>query len=386
MPLKNPDSFADKLAKQWQNNPLREARWFADEGAYPIELAIPAPSTSMVEQSYLAVKTHLDTWKAVTIGEVVYEKKNYRALAEPLAVPRRWKLHRLDDWISACNNRQVHSEYQHYLSIMSDVSAIFHRLLIQQKRLVVKRDSNDVIRTCRLAEQLSPAIAGGAPLRALAFAGIDSKFFERHRPLIIALLDARFAGDVSRVGLETFLGASKDEHWVTLVDLDGDLLPFSQQKIRLSELQQRGLPDAQLLVVENVQVVQMLPHLPNTLAILGAGLDLAWLAAEWTVTRHIVYWGDMDTWGLAMLARARHYRPKIKATLMSPQYFDNHKTKATVEATHADAYIADIWSCLTQCEQAFYQQLKTAERGRLEQEFLPIDILRNALIEVLFKQ
>ncbi len=378
--LKSPALVAEKLAKQWQNHQLREARWFADDGAYPIVLPIPAPSAAMVAQSHLAVKAHLKAWKAVTVGEVIYADKRYRALAEPLSVPRRWVLGNVDDWIRACQNKTVRDEYRHYQAITQKVSKPFHRLLIRHKGLVTERDSEEVIRACQLAEQLSPDIAGGAPLRALAFAGTDSKFFERHRKFIIKLLDVRFSGEASRVGLETFLGASKDEHWISVVDLDGDLLPFAQQKIRVTELQQRGLPDAQLLIVENVQVTQMLPHLPKTLAVLGAGLDLAWLSAAWTAERRIVYWGDMDTWGLAMLARARHYRSDIEAVLMDANHFHAHQEKAVPERTLADSYIADVWMHLTPCEQVFYQQLKNTARGRLEQEFLPIDIVHDALI------
>lgn len=377
--LKSPRDFADKLAKQWQRRELRVARWFAEAGAFPIELTIPAPNARRVEQLQ-DIKAHLAHWRQVTVGEVHWEDKNYRALAAPLVVPRRWQLQTMNDWLSACRDASVKREYQHYQQITQSVAEDFHRLLLEQKRWVVARDADAVIRACRLAEQLSPDIAGGAPLRALSFAGVDSKFFERHRQLITALLDQRFSGTASRMGLEDFLGAGKDEHWVTLADLDGGLLPFGQQKIRVSELQQRGLaPEIKLLVVENVQVTHLLPRLPKTLAILGTGLDLAWLSADWVARRDIVYWGDIDTWGLAMLARARHYQPTLRAVLMGVDCFDAHRDKAVAEPATADDYIRDIWNVLTPAEQSLYQQLKSREHGRLEQEFIPAERVAEAL-------
>ncbi len=379
MNLKSPQHFSEKLSKQWHHRATREARWFADDDAFLIALPIPAPTADNVKNHSAAVKKHLQAWKGITIGEVVWEYKKYQALAEPLLVPRRWLLCSVEEWIDACDNKTVREEYRHYCRITQAVSQPFHRTLIQQKRLVCERDSDEVICACQLAEQLSPNIAGGAPLRTLALAGVDSKFFERHRPLIIALLDTRYDGEVSKQGLETFLGASKDAHWVLVVDADGGLLPFTQQKVRVSELHTRGLPDADLLLVENIQVSHALPPLANTLVILGAGLNLSWLQADWTAHRRIRYWGDMDTWGLAMLARARSYRSIIEAVLMDRACFDTHQDKAVPEPTSATHYIADVWAQLTPAERDLYEYLQSQSNGRLEQEFLSADRVRDAL-------
>ncbi len=379
MNLKSPQYFSEKLTKQWHNRGLRESRWFADDGAFPIELSIVAPTADSVKNSLSTVKSHLQTWNAITVGEVIWEDKKYQALAEPLSVPRRWLLHSLEEWINACGNKGVTNEYRHYCFITQAVFQPFHRALIQNKRLVCERGGDEVIRACQLAVQLRPNIAAGAPLRALSIAGVDSKFFERHRSLIVALLDARYDNEVSKQGLENFLGASKDEHWVLIVDADGRLLPFAQQKVRVSELQKYGLPNANILLVENIQVVHLLPHLANTLVILGAGLNLSWLKSDWIVHRHIRYWGDIDTWGLAMLARARKYHSNVEAVLMNRNYFEQHQNKAVPEPSTATHYIADVWEYLTSEEQCLYDYLQTQTNGRLEQEFLSVEMVQSVL-------
>ncbi len=374
--LRSPQYFAQKLAKQWQQSKLRRARLLGDDGAYPIRLPIPAPSTNDCEYHLPDVKAHLQAWQAQSVGNVIWTERNYRSLAQPLSVPRCWEITSPSEWIAACNDPTVTREYQHYARIIQQVSPCFHRLLISQKKLIMERDSDSVIRACRLAEQLEPDIACGSPLRTLAMAGIDSKFFERHRKLLVKLLDLRFDGEVSRLGrwgLEAFLGASKDEHWVLLLDLDGNLLPFSQQKVRVPELRDKGLPAADLLIIENVQVIHLLPQLPDTIAVLGAGLDLAWLQAEWLNHRRIRYWGDMDTWGLAMLARARSYRSDIQSILMNAELFHKYQHKAVPEPCLADNYIADVFSYLSDEEHDFYHFLQSAEHGRLEQEFILSD-------------
>ncbi len=54
---------------------------------------------------------------------------------------------------------------------------------------------------------------------------------------------------------------------------------------------------------------------------LGAGLNLGWLAAPWLQERTVAYWGDLDTWGLHMLAIARGHVPHLHALLMDRATF-----------------------------------------------------------------
>lgn len=65
------------------------------------------------------------------------------------------------------------------------------------------------------------------------------------------------------------------------------------------------LPSERVLIVENESCQHQLPSVPNTIAVLGAGFDLSWTEAEWLARKKIAYWGDIDTWGLHFLAKAR---------------------------------------------------------------------------------
>ena len=72
-----------------------------------------------------------------------------------------------------------------------------------------------MVQAARVAFMLEPGFAEGRPLRLLSLEGIDTKFFERNARLVTTLLDERFDGEVSRQGLETFLGAIVDgDHWL----------------------------------------------------------------------------------------------------------------------------------------------------------------------------
>ncbi|MNQ97953.1 hypothetical protein D3C85_1136250 [compost metagenome] len=207
-------------------------------------------------------------------------------------------------------------------------------------------------------------------MRLLAEHGVDTKFFERNASLLTKLLDERFEGAASEHGLTTFLNAFEESsHWVLVVPLAPGILPFKRLRLTTAELAETALPGSRLLVVENEQCIHQLPQVPDTIAVLGAGLDLNWLASPQLADKQIAYWGDMDTWGLLMLARARLHQPAIKALLMEQALFERYASiSAVAEPTKAQGVVPV--GLLTD-EAAFYRYLLAQERGRLEQEYLP---------------
>jgi hypothetical protein len=122
-------------------------------------------------------------------------------------------------------------------------------------------------------------------------------------------------------------------------------------------------------MVENERSLYQLPPLLGTIAILGAGLNLGWFKAGWIGEKSIAYWGDIDTWGLSMLATARSHQPDLTPLLMDEATFDCCcKENAVAEPVIAGQSVP---AGLTQQEAALYLRLCRLENGRLEQEFVP---------------
>ena len=121
-----------------------------------------------------------------------------------------------------------------------------------------------------------------------------------------SLLDSRYDGEVSRLGLEIFLGAFVEgSHWLLVIDLNGALLPFPKMRVASSDLIKAHLPGKRVLIVENESCQHQLPRLLDTLAILGAGFDLEWTLSNKLNSKSVAYWGDIDTWGLNFSARRK---------------------------------------------------------------------------------
>lgn len=379
--MRSPQQLAQQLARQWQRSDWREAQLLPNPAAWPLQLAIGTPNAQSFRGAGPALRQHLQAWKAVTDhgpGNVQWAPRSYRGGAAPLDVPLHWTLPRPSDAIAAIarfagpGHAGIAADYQALATVLAQVDASFHRLLLRRLTLWRHLPTAQVVTATRVAQQLTPGCAAGKPLRVLAVAGNDSKFFERHDSLLKALLDERFGGEASRQGLTAFLGASpKGEHWVLVAPLAGGLLPFRRQRVTTTELHSTALPADRILLVENERSLHQLPlPLPGTIAILGSGLNLAWLAAPWLQECNVAYWGDLDTWGLAMLATARHHLPQLQVLLMDRTTFDAHAHLAVTEPVPCDTL---PFEALHPQETSLVQHLRGLARGRLEQEFVPAD-------------
>lgn len=385
--MRSPEQLAEQLARRWQRSDWREAHLLPNPGAWPLRLDVGAPSADSFRSASPALRQHLQAWRTVSArgpGSVQWTPRSYRGGAAPLDVPVQWTLERPSEALAAITrfavngHAEIAADYQALVAVLAQVDAPFQRLLLRRLALWRHLPTEQVATAARVALQLTPGCAAGKPLRALAVAGNDSKFFERHASLLKALLDERFDGEASRQGLSDFLGASPEgEHWVLVAPLDAGLLPFRRQRVPTSELQHSALPAQRILLVENERSLHQLPTpLPQTIAVLGSGLNLAWLTAPWLQACDVAYWGDIDTWGLAMLASARRHLPQLHALLMDRATFDAHAERAVAEPVQASELSQ---SGLLAHEVALAQHLRTLDKGRLEQEFLPAEAVACAV-------
>jgi hypothetical protein len=124
------------------------------------------------------------------------------------------------------------------------------------------------------------------------------------------------------------------------------------------------------LVVENLNTGIALPDIDGTVVFMGLGLAVDQLEAiGWLrgAQRHL-YWGDLDTHGFAILARARRRFPSTMSVLMDEDTMLAHRKLWVRETTPCRIESPEG---LTVAELAVYEGLRAnrwGERVRLEQE------------------
>lgn len=371
MTLVMPQDISARLARQWQRADKRIAL-FSSETTWPERINLREPSLTDIRQKTNEVRDYFSAWRQSNIGEVVWKNRHYRGFDESISIPDCLLIHSADAWIEATRVTDVREEFKKLQEIMNSVSTPgeLRDFLLRRRSLIRDIPTDDCITSMEVARMLTPGCAGGAPIRSLSIQGIDTKFIERHRAFISAVLELRYGNQLQQSGLEEFLGCAKsNDHWLLVVDLDGGLLPMKQLRVSDNELATRALPGKHVLIIENEQCAYQLPEAEDTIAVLGAGLNLRWLTADWLDSKSVAYWGDIDTWGLQMLASARERIPSLTPLMMNQRTFETFADTLAVSEPHNAGNIPP--TNLTRDESILYQTLIAAKEGRLEQERLP---------------
>lgn len=378
--MKSPHLLRERLRRQWNAAPTRIERMLGNVNVWPIELPIGLPTARQFVEDARAVREHVNAWRAVSVGRVVWKEAKYREAASAVQLPNVWELSDSVEWTKAADDAQMQREERVITDLLRKISEPWAREIVVRYASDFSELSRDqCLQLVDVAASLEVGCAAGRPLRALSVCGTDSKFFERHRWLITRLLDARYEGSVSDVGLEEFLNAQREhEHWLLIAQLFDGPLSFMQLRVPASALLTVALPCTHVLIVENERSLHQLPRLESTVAILGAGRNLSWLRADWLADRRVAYWGDIDTWGLAMLAQARDHRPQVAALLMNRRTYEGSCGAAVAEPRRF-ATAESAPQGLTDDERALFEYLASSDKGRLEQEFLPTDVVHQAL-------
>ena len=148
---------------------------------------------------------------------------------------------------------------------------------------------------------------------------------------------------------------------------------MSDLTARLDELAALNLAPKSAVVIENEITFLSVPVPPEGVAVWGKGFEVDRVGSmPWLADADVVYWGDLDTHGFAILNRLRAWLPQTQSLLMDRDTLLAHRARWVGEASPT----ASRLDRLTAEEQALYQDLVTdrfGERIRLEQERIDWD-------------
>lgn len=221
----------------------------------------------------------------------------------------------------------------------------------------------------RWTRWLDAARGSGRYLRTIDVPGVDTKFVERHRSVLAALLDVRgsASGFVADLGL-----AAKPDGIRMRFDPGFAGLPSSitEAAFRVDEIADVRLGIAVAVVVENETTFLSLDPPVDGVLFWGQGFDTDRVGRmRWLSDVPVWYWGDLDTHGFAILDRLRAWLPQTKSFLMDRATLLEHRPRWGSEDQPAAARLAR----LDPAESALYDDLVSDRYGvnvRLEQERL----------------
>lgn len=206
----------------------------------------------------------------------------------------------------------------------------------------------------------------GAYLREISAPGVDTKFVERHRAVLAAVLDV----PGSAAGFVTGLGLRTKPDLVRMRFRPGLGLPtgLTEMAGRADEMASLSVSVGTAVVCENEITYLTVPVPADGVVIWGKGFDVDRVGRlRWLADADVFYWGDVDTHGFAILNQLRAWLPQTTAFLMDRETLLAHRDRWVVENSPTRARL----DRLTDDEAALYEELVTDHHGdriRLEQE------------------
>ena len=227
-------------------------------------------------------------------------------------------------------------------------------------------------------------------LRQVDLPGVHTKLIEGHRAVLAELFDLVLPGeaiDATHTGAFGFCrryGFLDKPARVRFRMLDPTvrLLPMaSDQDITLTQAAFSSLapPVTTVFITENEINFLAFPNVRDSMVIFGAGYGFANLATvHWLQEKNILYWGDIDTHGFAILNQLRGFFPHTVSFLMDRETLLAHRQ---FWGSEPQPQTGDLLRLTTE-EQALYDQLRQHTWGvsvRLEQEKIGFRLLAATL-------
>lgn len=317
------------------------------------------------------VKDWVESWQRNTMpGEVVWREHHWKIIGK----------HQLPCQINLANAKEVAiwaNELSRWNEILSCYQQIRDILPNPSSQLLKRISSTDLTLLLDVVKWFENNRSSGLYLRQLPINGVHTKWIENNRDVILKFI-SEIRGVIPENDFHQALGLRLPPHLIRLRILDPDLRHhvggFSDITLRFDELSQLKIMPSQVIIVENLQSGLALDDLPGTVAFLGLGNAVSVLSKiPWLVNSKCYYWGDIDTYGFAILNNLRSLLPNVQSLLMDIDTLMHHEGLWVREDKQ---FNAEKLPCLTAGEQSLYTDLKLNHRGdkvRLEQERIPWD-------------
>lgn len=336
----------------------------------PLDLPLHPPSERAALADQAAAVEWVSVWRGADVAEVVWEQRRWASLGTQ-QVPVRLVVGepaelaaftgRARHWRTV--TRRMAALVQEWQERCVDGGEALGRALRSGASALTALPEEDVARLEAVLRWLVDHPSSGAYIRQLPVRGVDTKWTRQHRGLVTALHGAI-------TGLPD-LGLTTPPALVRVRFLDARLAPGGLTDISspVAELAALTLRPPVVLVVENLETLVALPEISGVVVIHGAGHAVDRLAQiSWVGGARLLYWGDLDSHGFAILDRFRNYYPQVESVLMDRATLESHRDLWGPEPKPTRAALAR----LTEEESAARDMLRREGDVRLEQERLDL--------------
>jgi len=385
-----PEEIAAQVLRQWERGRLLAAMLRGD-GIYPLAVRITRPNAHALSEEFQAARDWISALEGASkaqLGhgyEIEWAEINHRVLGRN-RIPRAVVIPTEEDALGLIGKRRDAERFRAVVEATRKSQPLLCDWLAKHP-LVALEHANDWDRVLAVVAWLKEHPRCGLYLRQLDVASVDSKFIESRKGLLSELLDLALPPDAidrQAAGARRFearYGLRPKPALVRFRMLDPRLFIHGLYDIStpVSQFARLAPPVDRVFITENETNGLAFPDVPGSLVIFGLGYGIDSLReVDWLRTKHIHYWGDIDTHGFAMLGRVRDAFPQTQSFLMDRETLLAHRALWGRE----DEPSRDAITHLTTSEQQLLDEIRTgafAECVRLEQERVSFGFVRAAL-------
>lgn len=362
-----PDDIAARVRRRWDDGSLLRA--YANGDSFvPIEVPLRGPKPSQVGEDIAAARDWVAALDAGRRGDLRYSLQ-WQSIGGRQIGRNRLPVRAVVSSIEqACALLGVGNLVRRF----DELLALAHQHP-RVREWVVEHPH----RAFSLAPEMSQLVAAyvwlddhrqsNRYLREISAPGVDTKFAERHRPVLAAMLGVSSTAS----GFLAGLGLRPKPRLVRLRPSPSLGFPgptLTELAVRSEELAQLTVDPRVAVIVENEISYLSIDCPEDGVVIWGKGFEVDNVGRlRWLAEADILYWGDIDTHGFAILDRLRAWLPRARSVLMDRETLLAHRDRWVTE----DRSAKSVLTRLTPDERDLYSELVgdgLGERVRLEQE------------------
>ena len=378
-PWTRPADVRETVRKKW---PVLLAAFAAGQGWISLDIPLRGPGPAEIGARLGDVQTWAGEWARAAGGplRVEYKQVGGRLIGTNTIPARAW----LDGYDQAWDLLGRRGDVRRFSDLAERTKAEAPRLAVWLERRPVKAleladDWASLLATVRWIDECQ---VPGMYLRQVDVPGVDTKFIGTHKGVLTELLDLQLGPDRIDPLAPDFEGRYGFRHkpgYVRFRVAPGGAAGYTELAVRADELTAPPPGIRHVYVVENEITYLAFPLAADAIVIFGGGYAVRILESlGWLAGLDVVYWGDLDTHGFAILNRLRHCFPHARSMLMDRATLLAHESQWVTEPSPTTATLDQ----LTPAERELYRALGGNVFGpavRLEQERVSFTALEAGL-------
>jgi hypothetical protein len=382
-----------KVERIWNQGDLLRDLLRSGSGTIPIQIKLKCPTAQEISDHYPLVRDWIKELAVHSCEQspqgyrIDYKQFNHRQLGKNSLPAAIW-FDTIESALTIIERTEAGERFKELSSQLLTQCPELDPWIYRNPLHLIERDVQ-WDKLLKVLLWLKNSIPTHLYLRQIDIPDVDTKFIERHKPLLAELLEEivppeRY--DHTTPNFEQRFGFCSKPRYVRFRYIGEDESPFGFRDgaMRADEFSRCSPPIETVFITENEINFLSFPAARRSIVIFGGGYGFDGLRqVAWLSQKTLFYWGDIDTHGFAILDQLRQIFPHVRSFLMDRSTLEKHRLFWDREQSPTRRTLHN----LTKEEQSLYAELCANILGdsvRLEQERVRFGVVKET-VELLVR-